>query len=391
MAEIVLNGITWAHSRGITPLLAAAQRFSELHPGITINWKKRSLQEFADYPIEKLTAHYDLLIIDHPWVGCAAATGTVLPLDKYLPAAYLEDQAGNSTGNSHESYLYEGHQWALAIDAATPAASYREDLLSKHHVGVPQTWQEVVELAKQGRVAVPAIPIDLLMNFYMFCIAHGETPFQQTEQIISDSTGTRALEAMHSLYSLTDKRFFNCNPIAVAELMSSTNDYWYCPFAYCYSNYARKGYAPYLLKYGELVRFNKREHLRSTIGGTGIAVSSSSAHKQEAVEFAKWICSGEIQKTLYVQHGGQPGHRSAWLDEQANAISNNFFNTLLHTMDSGYMRPRYNGYLHFQDQAGQPLQDYLLGKTDAASSLGQMNKIYRQSQAQNLKLKAQNY
>ena len=100
MAEIVLNGITWAHSRGISPLLAAAQRFSELHPGVEINWKKRSLQEFADYPLEKLTHHYDLLIIDHPWVGCAAATETVLPLDQYLPAGYLSDQAANSIGVS---------------------------------------------------------------------------------------------------------------------------------------------------------------------------------------------------------------------------------------------------------------------------------------------------
>src|SRR5688572_17653946 len=146
MAEIVLNGITWAHSRGITPLLAAAQRFSELYPGITINWKKRSLQEFADFPLEKLTDHYDLLIIDHPWVGCAAATGTVLPLDEYLPADYLDDQAGNSTGESHESYRYETHQWALTIDAATPAASYREDLFIKHNSPLPETWHDVLQL-----------------------------------------------------------------------------------------------------------------------------------------------------------------------------------------------------------------------------------------------------
>ena len=64
MSKIVLNGITWGHSRGITPLLAAAQRFNELHPDVEIQWKKRTLQEFADFPIEKLTEHYDLLIID---------------------------------------------------------------------------------------------------------------------------------------------------------------------------------------------------------------------------------------------------------------------------------------------------------------------------------------
>jgi multiple sugar transport system substrate-binding protein len=389
MAEIVLNGITWAHSRGITPLLAAAQRFSELHPGISINWKKRSLQEFADYPLEQLTGSYDLLIIDHPWVGCAAATGSVLPLDKYLPAAYLADQAAQSTGDSHESYCYEGHQWALAIDAATPAASYREDLLIKHNIPVPQTWNDVLHLAQKGKLAIPAIPIDLLMNFYMFCIAHGETPFAQSEEVVSHDIGIKAMETMFLLYSQIDKRFFNCNPIAVAELMSTTDDYWYCPFAYCYSNYARNGFAKKLLKYSGLVSFNNGENLRSTIGGTGIAVSSSTKHKKEAIEFAAWICSGDIQKTLYVQHGGQPGHRSAWLDEQANTLTNQFFKNLLPAMDRGYMRPRYNGYLLFQDHAGQPLQDYLLGKTRAAFALEDMNNIYRQSQIQNTKKQKQ--
>ena len=97
----VLNGITWGHSRGISPLLAASQRYAELYPGIEINWKKRSLQEFADFPIEKLTEEYDLLIIDHPWVGCAAATGCVLPLNEYLDEKYLADQLNNSVGDSH--------------------------------------------------------------------------------------------------------------------------------------------------------------------------------------------------------------------------------------------------------------------------------------------------
>ncbi len=152
MAAIILKGITWGHSRGITPLLAASQRYNELHPDAEIQWTKRTLQEFADFPIEKLTEQYDLLIIDHPWVGCAAATNCVLPLDEYLPAAYLQDQLENSVGHSHESYNYNNKQWALAIDAATPAASCRKDLLDKNNITVPATWQDVIDLAKKGKV-----------------------------------------------------------------------------------------------------------------------------------------------------------------------------------------------------------------------------------------------
>jgi len=379
MAAIVLNGITWGHSRGITPLLAVSQRYNELHPDVEIRWKKRSLQEFADFPIEKLTGEYDLLIIDHPWVGRAAATNSVLPLNKYLPAGYLNDQLTNTVGLSHISYNYIHQQWALAIDAATPAASYRKDLLKQ----IPQTWNDVLELAKRGKVAVPAIPIDLLMNFYTFCIAFGNEPFQSDEEVIDEATGILAINTMKQLYSLVDRKMFACNPIAVAELMSLTNDYWYCPFAYCYSNYSRAGYAEHLLHYTDVVLFNNRK-LRTTIGGTGLAVSAFSKHKQTAVDFAAMIASGECQRTMYVQHGGQPGHLSAWTDETANRLTNDFFSQVLPVMENGYMRPRYNGYLHFQDHAGNPLQKCLMNDGDAAVALSEMNTIYQQSMSKQL-------
>ena len=39
-----LKGITWAHSRGFTSIVAVSQRYAELHPDIDITWEKRSLQ-----------------------------------------------------------------------------------------------------------------------------------------------------------------------------------------------------------------------------------------------------------------------------------------------------------------------------------------------------------
>lgn len=62
---IRLNGITWNHTRGLLPMVATAQRFSKLHPEIEITWQKRSLQEFGDYPIERLAERFDLLVIDN--------------------------------------------------------------------------------------------------------------------------------------------------------------------------------------------------------------------------------------------------------------------------------------------------------------------------------------
>ena len=118
---VKLRGITWGHSRGFVPLVATGQRFTELHPGVEVQWDKRSLQAFADQSVQALSQEYDLLVIDHPSIGEAQAKGLFLPLDQHLSADFLNDQSQHAVGASHASYQYAGHQWALAIDAATPA------------------------------------------------------------------------------------------------------------------------------------------------------------------------------------------------------------------------------------------------------------------------------
>jgi multiple sugar transport system substrate-binding protein len=132
------------------------------------------------------------------------------------------------------------------------------------------------------------------------------------------------------------------------------------------------------LHYSDVVSF-KGNKLRTTIGGTGLAVSAFSKHKEIAIDFAAMIVSGECQRTLYVEHGGQPGHRSAWVDDNANRLTHDFFKNVLPVMDNGYVRPRYNGYLHFQDHAGIPPQKCFIENGDPVITLNEMNRIYQQS------------
>jgi multiple sugar transport system substrate-binding protein len=79
-------------------MVATAQRYSGLHSGVTITWEERSLQEFAHQPLDQLAERYDLLVIDHPWVGFAVRAGWLLRLDEHLPATFLDDQVANSVG-----------------------------------------------------------------------------------------------------------------------------------------------------------------------------------------------------------------------------------------------------------------------------------------------------
>jgi multiple sugar transport system substrate-binding protein len=373
-----LTGITWNHTRGFLPLVATAQRFAEMHPEVEIVWEKRSLQAFADSPIERLAEKFDLLIIDHPFAGYAAAHPALLALDNYLPADFMVDQAANSVGVSHASYNYGGHQWALAVDAATPVSAYRPDLLERYGVQLPETWQDLVALVRQGLAAIPAIPLECLMHFYMLCLALGEEPFGSAEQVVSPSVGKAALEHLRELLVAGDPANLRRNPIATYEALVGGDKLVYGTFAYGYSNYARNDYTRTPLRFSGLVKFNGRP-LRSTLGGTGLAISQGCQEIDLAVEYARFVASSECQRGMYFTSGGQPGHRQAWLDSSVNKLSNNYFLDTLTTLDEAYLRPRYPGYINFQEHAGPVIHNYVSEGGQPGPVLDKLNELYRES------------
>lgn len=374
-----LRGIAWNHTRGFVSVVATAQRFEELHPEVSIQWEKRSLQAFADASMAELADRFDLIIMDHPHTALAATEGLLLPFEDWLPAEFLSDQAANSVGGSHESYRFAGKQWTLATDAATPIATWRPDLMKQNGLALPQTWDEVLALARGGFVTVSAFPIDVLMNTYMFCEALGETPFTIDGELASHEVLAGALEELQKLVALCDPACLTRNPIRTAEWMAETSDARaaYCPFAYGYSNYSRPRYAKHLLKAGGLVSFNGRR-LRSTLGGAGIAVSSKTEHPRACMDYAEFTASPDIQKGLYFQAGGQPGHRGAWVDDAVNAASSNFFRDTLQTLDESLLRGKFPGYMTFQDQGTPLAHDCVAGKTQPAEAAREINRIYRQ-------------
>jgi multiple sugar transport system substrate-binding protein len=121
--------MTWKHDLGLAPMLATATEFREQHPEVLIEWEARSLYDFGEAPLAMLAEQYDLLVIDHPFTGQAAQEQCLLPLDEHVSDLQLHKLERESVGPSHRSYLFQGHQWALAIDAAAQVSGYRPDLL----------------------------------------------------------------------------------------------------------------------------------------------------------------------------------------------------------------------------------------------------------------------
>lgn len=369
------RGITWNHTRGYVPMTATAQRFEELHPEVRIDWDKRSLQAFADEPIDQLAQRYDFLVIDHPWAGFAAMNDVIVALDDYLPAEFLKDQSSNAVGPSHQSYNFNGKQWALAIDAATPVASAREDLLEKFGFRIPATWEDLLTLAEASLVAIPSIPQDTLMNFYMLCSTLGENVCTSEKEVVSKAVGIKSLRMLRELSIHLDKRCFDWNPIQVYEAMTQSDDFAYCPFAYGYSNYSQSGYARETLLFKDMVTIDGSP-LVTTLGGTGLAVSRSCKDIETAAKYLEFVGGSMTQKGIFFKNGGQPGHKAAWLDKDVNSLSNNYFLNTLPALQRAFLRPRYFGHMEFQDNAGSPIRSYLMNGGNEEELLEELNTLY---------------
>jgi len=379
MKQILLRGITWNHSRALPPLVATAQRFEEQNPGVRIQWEKRSLHEFGHADIATLAHHFDLLIIDHPMAGDAEATGVLTDLLPLLSFEKINDLRDDSLGPSFSSYLYRDKLYALPIDAAAPAASFRPDLFEQHGLKEPKLWNDVVALARSGWVRMPAFSADLFLNFMGLCVSRGSAVAADPEQLIDHETGARCLEQLDELAALMPDEIYHMNPIAVYERMSSEDSFAYCPFAYTYSNYSRNGFGAKQVRFSNPVALEQDLPMRTVLGGTGIAISAECNEAVLALDYSLFVAGRSCQSTLYGICGGQPARRSAWHDPLLNQITDDFFLRTATSIETAYVRPRYKGYVGLQERAGEAIAQYCKHHGNTRKTLEEINALYRSS------------
>jgi multiple sugar transport system substrate-binding protein len=376
VTTLQLRGITWNHSRALPPLVAASQRYEELHPQVRIQWDKRTLDEFGHASLADLAQRYDLLIVDHPMLGEVHRDGLLLDLKPHLRPENLTAMRGDALGPCFESYRYEDSLYALPIDAAAPASAYRPDLLEGIGKQPPATWDELIDLAGASIVCMPAFPADLFLNLLGMCASRNGMTASRN-QFLDRAIATRCLEELRELASYMPEAVYSMNPIDIYETMSSQNEFAYCPFAYTYSNYSRPGFAPHTLLFASPVSLREGIPLRTILGGTGIAISAHRQHTDVATEFCAYVAGSDCQTRLYGICGGQPASKTAWHDPLLNSISNSFFERTRSSIETAIVRPRYAGYIALQAAAGETIAAHFHGELSVGQVVDQIEDLYR--------------
>ncbi|MFC5860638.1 extracellular solute-binding protein [Agromyces flavus] len=226
-------GLTWDHPRGRAALEAAIPFAAE--GGADLRWEVHSLEGFESAPLEQLAERYDLIVLDHPHLGDALASGCLQPMESVMGDAYLADLAVRAVGPSLDAYRLGGSTWALPLDAATQVSARRADLVDVD----PRTWDDVVELSRRVPVALSLSGPHAYLTFASVCRSLG-APLSDgvAAELVDHVTAERALDLLSELAGRAPNATDGQNPIALLERMTSGDDIAYIPLVYGYVGYA---------------------------------------------------------------------------------------------------------------------------------------------------------
>lgn len=372
---VTLKGMTWSHPRGFDPTVRCSEVYKE-KTGIEVVWEKRSLQDFESFPVDELARAYDMIVIDHPHVGQVTQENCLLPLDVDGREAEREALSAASVGPSYRSYFWQGRQWAFPIDAATQVQAFRPDLVAT----APTRWQEVIDLAREGRVLLPLRAPHALMTFYTLAANIGRPCSTGQGDLIEPAAGAQVYDLLKDLVAHIDPVSFDMDPIDASEAMAKADGKIACiPYTYGYVSYAWDGFRQKRVDFADIPAAGTNGPVGGTLGGTGIAVSAYTKHPQAAIDFAYWISAAEAQRGPYAAAGGQPGHALAWEDDAVNDPAWDFYRKTRATLEGSYLRPRHDRYMPFQAQASERISAGLKTGEDAATVIADINNLFHKS------------
>jgi multiple sugar transport system substrate-binding protein len=370
MITTQLKGMTWDHPRGLDCLIASNE-YLKTTLGINISWDARSLLAFGDQHISEFYGDYDLMVIDHPHVPDAVHAGAVINFESVATQNQLEQLSRTSVGQSHNSYMYQGKHWALAIDTAAQVSAYRADKAES----APVFWSDVFDLARTGKLLWPHKPVDAFSTFATLMAQKGAS-LTATKSYIDQTVALEVLEFMVELSVLVPDFCASSNPIDIAERLSGGDEYSHGICMYGYSNYSHKGFRKHRLVYEDVPSFDGQAS-GSQLGGAGVAISSKSKNVEAAATAAILLSLPEIQATTYGSAGGQPGNLVAWKSGSLNDLTLNFYRNTLRTLERAWVRPRVLGWPDVQYQSSLVIHKALTSRRVNASVVSEIASMYQ--------------
>lgn len=341
--------------------------------------------------LQARTAAYDLIMLDDPWFPKFASLNVLTDLTPLLQkrgkSGPDDDFVATSIALGREPYQ-SGALYALPYVGNSQLFFYRKDLLQKHNLKEPATWDDVLSAAKtitenetsgapgggkvygyvmraaQGNAAVA----DFMPIFWAF---GGEMFDAAGQPAVNSAEGVAALKFMIELgrYSPPGYASFNADEVGAHLLqgtaaMSINWPAWISSFSD-----ASKSKVIGKMEFGQLP--GAKNPGRAEIGNWLIAIPRDARNVEPAMDFLLWATSREQMK-LSAQRGNPPTRKSLFTDAELVAKFPSY-PAQLRSLESSRPRPRTPLWNEIENAFGIYLSKANSGELTAEDAMNQAN------------------
>ena len=136
------------------PVPGLLREFERRHPGVrvqaeSLSWNSDDQHQFFVINLEGRGAAFDVMMLDVVWVAEFARAGWLLDLSPWVARAELDPHFPSTI----EPATWNGRVWALPWLMNVGILYYRADLLAKHRLEPPRTWEALVDQVVRIRAA----------------------------------------------------------------------------------------------------------------------------------------------------------------------------------------------------------------------------------------------
>ena len=345
----------------------AIEEFEARNPGIDVVLEtgpssSTQLHDMLSQRLRNRDSSVDVFVMDVVWPPEFAEAGWAIPLDSLFP----QEERELFFRGCIEAVTWDGGIYGVPFFLDAGVLYYRSDLLEKHGIPVPETWQGMVTAAEM----VLEAEADPYLYGYSAQMAQYEGLVCNMLELVASAGGSllepaapdarRALEfardSLVHLEGITPPGILTYKEQESLELFAAGGAVFHRNWPYAWSVCADTSMSDVAGKVGIAVLpgFPGEESV-SALGGWSFGISTFSNNPEEAWNFVRFMTSREVQRMFAAEVGKPPARRGLYTDSLVLA-ANPHFSELEDVFRNAVPRPasplypqishRLQGFLH---------------------------------------------
>ncbi|MGL4242196.1 MAG: ABC transporter substrate-binding protein [Beijerinckiaceae bacterium] len=389
MAQTTLRIFTGGQQRPDV-MRKIADEYEKRAPGVKVEVEvggatSEQQQQYLNTVLASKDSALDVILIDVIRPAQWAAAGWAEPLDSYL-GAEKDAVMAKYLPAYREANIVNGKVIALPYFADAQFLYYRKDLLAKHGVQPPRTWDELKSGAEkimkaEGNANLSGFqtagsPIEGTVCTYL-------VPMWGAGGNLTDAAGKLALgtDAAKRPFQLwADLKAANVTPPNLAEIptdrirqnLQAGNLVYGMTWGYVWNRSQNDADSTVKDKVGVVPLPGFTADKASTcIGGWQVAVSAFSKNKAEAVKFVRYLSSPEVSKAQAIAASHLPVFPEVYTDADV-LKANPWFKDALPVVQTARSRPVSPAYPRVSEVIRTNMNAFLAGSKTADAALADM-------------------